>query len=50
MQTFRIAVIPGDGICNEFTTEGIKVLDALAALSNGSVALTWESIPGGCEY
>ena len=34
MQTFRIAVIPGDGIGNEVTPEGIKQLqDKLPGLT-----------------
>jgi tartrate dehydrogenase/decarboxylase/D-malate dehydrogenase len=50
MQTFRIAVIPGDGIGNEVTPEGLKVLDAIAEASGGNLTFTWESFPWGCEY
>ena len=30
-KTFRLAVVPGDGIGPEVTTEALKVLDAVAA-------------------
>jgi tartrate dehydrogenase/decarboxylase/D-malate dehydrogenase len=47
---FRIAVIPGDGIGNEVVPEGLRVLEHLAATSNGELAFTFESFPWGCEY
>jgi tartrate dehydrogenase/decarboxylase/D-malate dehydrogenase len=47
---FKIAVIPGDGIGNEVVPEGLRVLDKLAAASNGALAFDYESFPWGCEY
>ena len=35
MKTYRIALIPADGIGPEVITEGVKVLDAVAALDGG---------------
>jgi tartrate dehydrogenase/decarboxylase/D-malate dehydrogenase len=49
-QTFRIAVIPGDGIGQEVIPEGLRVLDHLAARSGGDVTFAYESFPWGCEY
>jgi tartrate dehydrogenase/decarboxylase/D-malate dehydrogenase len=49
-QTFRIAVIPGDGIGQEVIPAGLRVLDQLAARSGGDLAFTYESFPWGCEY
>lgn len=49
-RTFRIAVIPGDGIGKEVVPEGLRVLDRLAATSNGALAFTYEYFPWGCEY
>jgi tartrate dehydrogenase/decarboxylase / D-malate dehydrogenase len=49
-QTFKIAVIPGDGIGNEVVPEGLRVLDHIAGQSNGSIAFEYESFPWGCEY
>ncbi len=49
-RTFRIAVIPGDGIGQEVVPEGLRVLDRLAARSGGGIAFTYESFPWGCEY
>ena len=50
MQTFRIAVIPGDGIGNEVVPEGIKALEAIAMSSGGAIAFEWESFPWGCQH
>ena len=47
---FRIAVIPGDGIGQEVVPEGLRVLDALAAKSGGTVAFETESFPWGSGY
>jgi tartrate dehydrogenase/decarboxylase/D-malate dehydrogenase len=47
--TYRIAVIPGDGIGREVIPEGLKVLDALAAQDSG-LQFTFESFPWGCDY
>lgn len=49
-QTFRIAVIPGDGIGNEVVPEGSRVLDAVAAQSSGRIAFDYEHFPWGCEH
>ena len=46
----RIAVIPGDGIGQEVTPEGVLVLDALAAQSAGQFAFAYEQFPWGCQY
>ena len=31
MQTYKLAIIPGDGIGPEVVTEGLKVLDAVSS-------------------
>jgi len=49
-QTFRIAVIPGDGIGNEVVPDGLRVLDRLAETSDGALAFEYESFPWGCDY
>ncbi|MCC6790246.1 MAG: tartrate dehydrogenase, partial [Thermomicrobiales bacterium] len=49
-RTYRIAVIPGDGIGNEVVPEGLRVLERLAASSRGGFAFSFESFPWGCEY
>ena len=49
-RVFRIAVIPGDGIGKEVVPEGLRVLDRLAAASNGQISFTYEHFPWGCEY
>jgi tartrate dehydrogenase/decarboxylase/D-malate dehydrogenase len=49
-RTFRIAVIPGDGIGAEVVPEGLRVLDRLAALSGGRLAFAYESFPWGCQH
>jgi tartrate dehydrogenase/decarboxylase / D-malate dehydrogenase len=50
MKSFRIAVIPGDGIGTEVTPEGLRVLDRLAETSGGELAFTYEFFPWGCQY
>jgi 3-isopropylmalate dehydrogenase len=35
----KIAVIPGDGIGNEVTPEGLRILDRLAEQSGGGFSL-----------
>ena len=47
MKSYRIALIPGDGIGQEVAPQGVRVLDAAAA---GSFALRYESFPWGCAY
>jgi len=49
-QTFRIAVIPGDGIGQEVVPEGLRILDRLAAQSGGALAFEYEHFPWGCQY
>ena len=48
MNTYRIAVIPGDGIGQEVIPVGIRVLDAAAG--RFGFGLTWERFPWGSEY
>ena len=47
MKTYRIAVIPGDGIGKEVVPEGIKVLEAAAA--KYGFGLAWDHLPWSCE-
>lgn len=55
-RTFRIAVIPGDGVGKEVIAAGREVLDALAAGSTGGTgdtaafAFDWQEFGWGCEY
>lgn len=49
-RTFRIAVIPGDGIGREVVPHGLRVLNRLAERSNGQFRFDYESFPWGCEY
>ncbi len=49
-QSFRIAVIPGDGIGNEVVPVGLQMLEALQRSSNGRLAFEFEWFPWGCEY
>jgi len=49
-KTYRIAVIPGDGIGQEVVPEGLRVLDALAASSGGRFAFHYDHYPWGCQY
>jgi tartrate dehydrogenase/decarboxylase / D-malate dehydrogenase len=49
-RTLRIAVIPGDGIGKEVVPEGLRVLDRIAARSNGAVSIHYETFPWGCEH
>ena len=48
MNSYRIAVIPGDGIGNEVIPAAIRVLDAAGARTQ--VRFAWESFPWGSEY
>jgi tartrate dehydrogenase/decarboxylase/D-malate dehydrogenase len=48
MPTFKIAVIPGDGIGSEVVPEGIRVLDAVA--ERFGLRFEWEHFPWSCEY
>ncbi len=49
METYKIAVIEGDGIGPEVIAEGVKVLKAVAAL-DGSFTFDFTHYPWGCEY
>ncbi len=46
-KTYRIAVIPGDGIGKEVVPEGIRVLDAVAA--KFAIGFTWDHFDWSCE-
>lgn len=46
--TYRIALIPGDGIGKEVVPEGVRVLDALAGSYGFKVEFT--EFPYSCEY
>ncbi|MEJ7838444.1 MAG: tartrate dehydrogenase [Thermomicrobiales bacterium] len=48
--SFRIAVIPGDGIGQEVVPEGLRVLKHLEDRSEAKLAFAFESFPWGCEY
>src|SRR5688572_25956203 len=48
--TYRIAVIPGDGIGKEVVPEGLRVLEALAATSGGRLGFAFEEFAWGCDY
>ncbi|MBA3642904.1 MAG: tartrate dehydrogenase [Chloroflexia bacterium] len=50
VQSYRIAVIPGDGIGQEVVPEGLRVLDRLAALSGAQLAFDYESFAWGCQH
>ena len=47
---FKIASIPADGVGKEVVAAGIKVLDAVAAQSNGAFAFEWTEFGWGSEY
>ena len=49
MKTYKIAVIAGDGIGPEVIAEGVKVLDAVAAL-DGRFQFSFTYFPWGCEF
>jgi len=49
MKTYRVALIPGDGIGKEVIPAGVKVLEAAAARA-GSFTLSFEPFDWGCEY
>ncbi len=48
-KTYRIAVIPGDGIGPEVIREAVKVLNATAEL-DGGFAFAFTEYPWGCGY
>ncbi|MEO5700419.1 MAG: tartrate dehydrogenase [Casimicrobiaceae bacterium] len=47
-KTYRIAVIPGDGIGREVVPEGMRVMDAVAR--RFGIAFQWDHYPWSCEY
>lgn len=47
MKTYKIAVIPGDGIGKEVIPEGIRVLEAVGRRFD--IGFTWDSFPWSCE-
>ena len=49
-QAFKIAAIPADGVGKEVVAAGRRVLDSLAAHSDGRFAFEWTEFPWGCEY
>jgi tartrate dehydrogenase/decarboxylase/D-malate dehydrogenase len=49
MKHFRIAVIPGDGIGQEVTPEGLKALQAVVEVTD-ALRLECEQFPWGSEY
>lgn len=49
MNTYKIAVIAGDGIGPEVIKEGVKVLDKVAEL-DGGFKFDFTYFPWGCEY
>jgi len=49
MSTYKIAVIPGDGIGPEVLQEGIKILNTIAELDQ-SLQFEYTYFPWGCEY
>lgn len=49
MQTYRIAVIAGDGIGPEVVREGVRALDRAAAL-DGTFRFAYTYFPWGCKY
>ena len=49
MQTYKIAVIAGDGIGPDVINEGKKVLSGIAEM-DGSFHVEFTDFPWGCEY
>lgn len=49
MQTYRIAVVPGDGIGPEVMDEAVRVLNRVSEL-DGSFGFEFTTYPWGCEY
>jgi tartrate dehydrogenase/decarboxylase/D-malate dehydrogenase len=57
MKTYRIALLPGDGIGKEVIPAGVRVLEAAAATARdaatgaaGGFTLSFEPFDWGCEY
>jgi tartrate dehydrogenase/decarboxylase / D-malate dehydrogenase len=49
MKTYRLAVIPGDGIGTEVMREGLRVLERISA-ADGSFSFRYDHYDWGCEY
>ncbi|NJM50718.1 MAG: isocitrate/isopropylmalate dehydrogenase family protein [Sphingomonadales bacterium] len=49
-KTFRIAVLPGDGIGPEVTAPCLAILDKVASQSDGAFALEFQNIDAGAAY
>lgn len=49
MKSYKIAVIPGDGIGKEVVPEAVKVLDLLAT-QDGRFKFNWDYFDWGCDY
>jgi tartrate dehydrogenase/decarboxylase/D-malate dehydrogenase len=49
MKEYNIAVIPGDGIGEEVTPEGMRVLDAVGN-ATGAFRMNYSQFPWGCDY
>lgn len=49
MKSFKIALIPGDGIGPEVVAEGVKVLKAIEKLDS-NISFSFTEFPWGCEY
>jgi len=49
MKTYRIAMIPGDGIGKEVIPAGVQVLETVAR-AEGQFALDFNAFDWGCEY
>jgi tartrate dehydrogenase/decarboxylase/D-malate dehydrogenase len=49
MRDYHVAVIPGDGIGQEVTPEGVRVLDEVGKLT-GAYKMQYDYFPWGCEY
>lgn len=49
MKTYKIAVIPGDGIGPEVIREGVRVMEKLAE-ADGSFKFAFTWFPWGCDY
>jgi tartrate dehydrogenase/decarboxylase/D-malate dehydrogenase len=48
MNTYKIAVIPGDGIGKEVIPEGIKILETLS--NHFDISFIWDEYDWSCEY
>ncbi|APH46020.1 tartrate dehydrogenase [Microbacterium sp. 1.5R] len=49
-KTFRIASIPADGVGKDVVAAGRRVLDTLAAASDGAFTFEWTEFPWGSAY